>query len=174
MNNWIPKKRIIEIAAITALFSAILYFSGLFIVLNKINSIKNFYKNIESETSKEERFWIIKSIVEANKESIQTLKSFFIQKGDEVKFIEQIEETAEMSSIEFNIVSIDAKPNQEDLFKEDVVVKMNVEGSWKNIMFFLNKLEKMPFGVSIEDVNLDAKAAGSWTGFIEFVIFREK
>lgn len=174
MNNWTPKKRIIEIAAIVALFGAILYFSGLFMVIGKINSIENFYKDVESESSKEEKFWTIKSIVEANKEYIQTLRDFFVQKGDEVKFIEQIEETAKTAVVAFDIVSIDVKPDQKDLFKENVIVKMNIEGPWKNIMLFLDKLEKMPFGVSIENINLDAKAAGDWSGFIEFVVFKEK
>lgn len=174
MNNWIPKKRIIEVAAIIALLSATLYFAGLFIVINKINSIEGFYQNMESESSREEKFWAIKSIVEANKESIQTLRNFFIPKEDEVEFIEKIEETAKTSEIEFDIVSIDIKPDQKDLFKEDVVVKMNIEGPWKNVMLFLNKLEKMPFGVSIGSVNLDVKTARNWSGFVEFTIFKEK
>jgi hypothetical protein len=174
MNNWIPKNKVVKIAAASALFSILLYFIGLLIVLNQIKKVENFYNDTNSESFKEEKFWAVKSIVETNSEPIQTLRNFFIQKGDEVKFIEQIEGVAKASSIKFEISSIDVKTDQASSFEEDVDVKMNTEGSWRNIMLFLDKLEKMPFGVSIEKVNLDANVPGNWSGSVEVVIFREK
>lgn len=174
MNNWIPKNKVIGLVITTALFSVILYFSGLFFVLNKIKKVEDFYHGTESESSKEERFLAIKSIAEANKEPIQILRDFFIKKGDEVKFIEQIEAVARASDIKFEIASIDVKANQTNSFKEDVSVKMKVEGSWGGIVSFLDKLKKMPFGVLIERINLDAPTSGGWSGFVDFIIFREK
>ena len=174
MNNWIPKNKIVEFAATIALFSVILYSIGLLIVFREIKKIEDFYRNTESESSKEERFLTIKSIAEANSESIQALRDFFVRKGDEVKFIEQIEGVARASGIKFEISSIDVKANQEDLFKEDVDVKISVEGSWKDIVYLINKLEKMSFGVLINEINLDANIVGSWIGSIDLVLFREK
>ena len=174
MNNWIPKNKILNLAIIVAAFSVLLYFVGLLIVLNEIKKIENLYTSAESQTSKEERFWSTKSIAETNKEPIQALRDFFVQKGDEVKFIEQIEGVARASSIKFEISSIDIKSGQTDSFKEDVGIKMNIEGPWKNLIYFADKLKKMPFGVLIENVNLDVIAPGNWSGVIEFVIFREK
>ncbi len=174
MNNWIPKSKVVRFAAIIALFSIILYFVGLLIVLNEINKVKNFYSDTSSESFKEEKFWAIKSIAEANSGPIQTLRDFFIQKGDEVKFIEQIEGVAKTSSIKSEISSIDVAADGADPSKEDVDVKMNAEGSWKNMMLFLDGLEKMPFGVSIDKVNLDANVPGNWSGSVEFIVFREK
>jgi hypothetical protein len=174
MNNWIPKNKIIKFAGATTLFSAALYFVFLFVVFGEAQKLGNFYQNTETESSKEERFLAIQSIVEINKEPLQTLENFFVKKDDEVKFIEQIEAMAGTSGIKFEITSLDVKPNQTDSFKEDVSIKMNVEGGWKGIMSFVNRLEKMPFGVLIEDVNLDAKAPGDWTGSVGFVVFREK
>ena len=98
-----------------------------------------------------------------------------MSKEDEVKFIEQIESTARSSGITFDISSIDIDPNQEDsAFKEDLIVKMNVEGSWNSVISFINKLEKMPFGAVIKSVKLDAPDLGKWSGSVEFNIFREK
>lgn len=174
MNNWIPKNKIVRLAEALALFSILLYFGGLFIVSNKIKKIENLYHDINSESSKEEKFWAIKSISEANKEPIQILRNFFIQKGDEIKFIETIEDVAKTSSIKFEIASIDVKTVKDASFKEDINVKMQIEGSWGNIIYFLDKLKKMPFAVSIEKVDLDANASGPWSGFVEFIIFREK
>lgn len=174
MNNWIPKNKIIKFAGAAALFGIALYFIGLFVVFGEANKLKNLYQNTESESSKEEKFLAIKSITEANKESLQTLEDFFVKKDDEVKFIEQIETTARTSAIKFEIVSIDVKANQPNSFEENVSVKVSAGGGWGDIMSFINKLEKMPFGVLIGNINLDANVPGSWAGSIEFVIFREK
>jgi len=174
MSNWIPKNKLMRFAATLASLSIILYFVGLFVVLAEIKRVENFYQSAESEASKEEKSWAIKAIAEANKEPIQTLRSFFIQKGDEVKFIEQMEEIAAGSTVKFEISSIDVRANQQDSFKEDVNVKINIEGSWKNIMYFIDKLEKMSFGVSVEKISLDAGEPGNWVGFIELIVFREK
>ena len=174
MNNWIPKNKIVRLSLSIALLSVVLYFGGLLIVYNKIKKIENLYHDINSESSKEEKFWAIKSIAEANKEPVQTLRDFFIQKGDEVKFIEIIEGVAKASSVKFEIASIDVRAVKDASFKEDINVKMQIEGSWKNIIIFLDKLKKMSFGVSIEKVDLDADASNNWSGFVEFVIFREK
>ena len=174
MNNWIPKNRVIKSIATLALLSVTIYFVSLVVVFKEIKKIESFYSNTESESFKEQKFWMIKSILEANNESIVSLKNFLIQKGDEVKFIEQIEEVAKTSGITSEIISIDVKSNEADSFKENINLKVGVEGSWMNLMTFIDKLEKMSFGVLIENVNLDTETPGNWTGFIEFVIFREK
>jgi hypothetical protein len=142
-------------------------------VSREIKKIEDFYLNSESESSKEKRFTVIKSIIETNNEPIQALQDFFIQKGDEVLFIEQIEKEARNLSVKFDI-DIDIKENQADPFKEDVEVKIKINGSWRNIISFIDKLEKMPFGVLIENINLDADVSGNWSGLIELIIFREK
>jgi len=174
MDNWIPKNKIVKFAVAVALLCVVLYFSGLFIVLGEIKKVENLYNDTESEFSKEKKFWVIKSVAEANKETIQALKDFFIKKDDEVKFIEQVEEIARSSSVKFEIAFIDIKINQKSSFKEDVAVKMKIEGSWGSIISFTNKLEKVFFGVLVSNINLTADAPGHWAGFIEFIVFREK
>lgn len=174
MNNWIPKNKIIKFAAAAALLGVALYLNGLLVVFREIRKVENLYNDTESEFLKEKKFWAIKSIAEANEETIRTLKDFFIQKNDEVKFIEQVEEIAKNSAIKFEIASIDVKINQKDSFKEDVAVKIKTEGSWESIASFADKMEKMPFGVLINNINLDADAPGHWSGSIGFTVFREK
>jgi Tfp pilus assembly protein PilO len=175
MNNWIPKNKTVRLAVSAVVLGIALYFVGLFFVLNQTKKVEDLYNNTEAKSSKGEEFLAIKSIVEANQEMIQTLRSFFIQKGDEIKFIEQIEKTAKNSDLKFDIVSIDVKENQgSSSFKEDVGVKMQIEGSWKNVASFENKLERLPFGVYVSSMNLDASVPGRWAGSVEFIIFREK
>ena len=171
MNNLVPKKNIVRLAVSVALLSMVLYFGGLLFVLREINNKKNIYNSTESASYKEEKARVIQSIVETNKESITTLQDFFVLKGDEVKFIEQIENVAHLSGIKFEISSIDIKTDQAESFKEDVYIKIMLTGSWKNIMSFIDKLEKMSFGVLVEKINLDANYSGNWSGFIDFIIF---
>jgi Tfp pilus assembly protein PilO len=174
MNNWIPKTKIVRLAVAAVLLSVALYFSGLFVVLNETKKLENLYSSTESNSSRGKESLAIKSVAEANQEIIQTLRNFFIQKGDEVKFIEQIEAIAKSSNLKFVIVSIDIKEQQGTSFKEDVGVKMQIDGSWKDVASFVNKLERLSFGVSIVSMNLDASSLGRWAGSVEFIIFREK
>ena len=175
MNNWIPKNKTVRLAVSTVVLSVALYFVGLFIVLNETKKVEDLYNNTESKSLKGAEFLAIKSFVEKNQGIIQNLRSFFIQKGDEVKFIEQIEEIAKSSNLKFNIISIDIKENQENIsFKEDVGLKMQIDGFWGDIISFVNKLEKLPFGVMVTGMNLDASDLGQWAGSIEFIVFREK
>ncbi|KKR28236.1 MAG: hypothetical protein UT61_C0054G0008 [Candidatus Woesebacteria bacterium GW2011_GWA1_39_8] len=173
MKNWIPKKTFLMVSATAAVFCVVLYLASLFLVLLEIKEIEDYYNNTESQSGKEERARVLKSIAETNKEYIQTLREYFIQKGDEVKFIEQIEEIGKKSSIQFEINSIDVKPNQLKNFKEDITVRMDIEGSWQNIMNFTDMLEKMNFGILVQNISLDAKTEAKWSGTIEFIIFRE-
>jgi len=176
MENWIPKNRIIKFVITLAIFSMLLYFVSLAFLFYQTKQKTEYFNSNESASSKDERFWIIKSITETNKEPIQNLNNFFIKKGDEVSFIEQIEDAARHYGVDFEIDSIDVKTDEKNTnsFKEDVSVKIKVEGSWKNINGFFDNLEKMPFGVSIEEVGLDADTPGVWSGFVDLTIFREK
>lgn len=174
MKNWIPTNKFISSATTVAIFSMVLYFGSLSIVLWEIKKVENLYKNTESGFAKEEKSRLIKSIVEANKEDIQILRNFFVQKGDEVKFIEQIEEIGRKSGVTFEIFSIDVKGKEASSFKEDLSVKMNLRGSWSNVISFVDMLQKTYFGVAFQNINVNSDSLGHWSGSVEFIIFREK
>jgi Tfp pilus assembly protein PilO len=174
MEKWLPKNNIVNFAIIAVLISILLYFTGLFIVYKETKKAENLYTDTESEFFKGKKFWAIQSLVEKNSETIQLLRSFFVQKGDEINFIEQIENVAKGSGVKFDISSIEVKEDAENSFEEDVFVKMEIEGSWKNVMAYVENIERMPFGVSVVDITLDAQSPGNWSGSIQFVLFREK
>jgi Tfp pilus assembly protein PilO len=173
MNNWIPKNKIVKFAAITALLSIVLYFGTLFVISGKIKKIEADYHSTESDSYKGEEFLAIKSMVATNAQTVQTLQDFFVKKGDEAKFIDQIESAARASGIKFETSSIDVSSNQVDPFKENVDVKMAVEGSWRNIMSFIDKLSGMPFGILVLSTSLNADIPGNWSGSVEFIVYRE-
>lgn len=173
MSNWIPKNKTVYLATASALLSMILYFGGLYAVWNGIKKVEDFYSGTESASAKEQKFRAIRMAADENKDSIEILRNSFVKKGDEVKFIESIEEIASSSNIKFDIVSLDAK-NDTSSFKEDIKISAKTEGSWKNTIAFLDKLEKMPFAVSIESLDLNSYSDGIWSSTIKITVFREK
>lgn len=174
MNNWIPKKTLIVSSLAATVTCIMIYTTGLFLVFGEIDKIEGYYTDTESKSGREERVRAIKFAADAYKQEIESLRKFFIQKGDEVKFIEQIEEAGRRSELAFEISDLSVKDASSKSEKEDVVVRVDIEGSWESVVSFLEELQKMEFGVLIEEVNLDAKNPGFWSGFIEFVVFRNK
>lgn len=174
MNNWVPKNKTLRAAMVTAGFAALLYVAGFVVVFLNIKRAENFYQNSESETSRSEKISTIKSVVEANKDPLSVVDSFFIKSGEEVEVIENIENVARVSGVDFSIVSIDESIKEENQFVENLRVKIEVSGSWRNISVFLHKLERMPFGVILNKADLNVSNEGGWFGIVEFDVFREK
>ena len=174
MNSWIPKNKIVKLAISMAFLSILLYIVGFYFVAGQAKKVEDFYNNIESKSFEGNKISAIKFAADTNSGNIQSARSFFVQKGDEVKFIEEIEKAAKDSELKFEISSIDVKNDIEQQFSDNIEVRMQVEGSWDNIFSMLNSLERLPFGVLINDVNLDTSGEGYWTGFINFTVFKEK
>lgn len=174
MKDWIPKNKKVRIAAIFAIGAFILYTVIFITVWLGVKRAEDFYQNSESEVAKNEKLVVVKNIVESNKESLQSIDTFFIGTGGEVLAIEQIEEVARDFGISFTIDSINEPKQEENEFIEKLQVDTKVSGPWSNIVSFLHRLERMPFGVLISDVNLSDEAEGGWAGSIKFDIFRFK
>jgi Tfp pilus assembly protein PilO len=174
MKNWIPQKNTFSFVIGITVICATIYFAVFAIVFLEIRKIEVAYNDSESESRRNEKAEALRLIAAANKDQIQILRNFFVQKEDDVGFIKQIEDTGRRSGVLFDIKSIEVPPNQKDVFKEDVSIKMNIEGSWTDTMRFIESLEKMPFGVSIQNVNVDLTSKGKWGGSIDFIIFRSK
>lgn len=174
MNSWTPKNNIIKLAIVVASFCAVLYFVGLILVMSEIKRVENLYQGGDSEIFKQEKFLAIKAVVEASPEQIEVLRNFFVHKGDEVEFIEQIEGAARSFSVKFEIESLDVDIESEGSLKENIKVKMKTEGSWRNTLLFMDKLGKMPFISVIEKADLEVNTRGLWSGSLELTVFREK
>lgn len=173
MQNWLKKSKIMTYALFVAGASLVLYFGGLYVVFGKIGQLEDFYSNTESKFFQNKKLLDIQKTAETKAGLIADLRGFFIQKDDEVEFIEEVERAARDSSLEFSISSIEVKTDPESSFKEDIEVKMSISGSWSAVMSFLDKLEKMKFGVTVRNLGLDADSDG-WSGLLQFFVFREK
>lgn len=172
MNSWIPKTNTIIVASSLLLISVLIYGVSLLVINNKINAIELAYSNTANILAVEEEARGLKVVADENRERIDFVNKFFVEKGDEVVFIEDIERLARSIGIKFNIVSISpVKPISDDVESKEISIKMNIDGSWNNIMKFLDGLEKLPFGVSIQNFSLDKPSGSSWTGSIDFLVF---
>lgn len=172
-NNWLPKKKTLIMVSSVLVSAALLYLISVFVIIDKHRQIQNFYIDTESAVSKAEREWALKYIVTSYAGEIKSLRDFLVKKGDEVYFIEEIENLARTVGVGFTLRAIDLKESEVD-FKEDISVRLDVKGDWQTVTTFLDKLEKLSFGVLIENLDLKADSPGEWQGSISFLIFREK
>lgn len=174
MSNWIPNQKVLIFTSVGALFCILIYFGGLSFLLSEIGKIEQTYTEAALKINQRERAQTLKLVAETYEEDLTTLRNFYLRKGDEVVFIEETESLARQSGLDFEIVSINPILTTEAEFKEDIELRVGIEGSWRQIMNFLEQLEKASFGVSVENVSIDATAPGEWSGFVEFIVFREK
>lgn len=173
MKNWVPSKKLLATSITVASLGVLLYVGALVYLLGYIRNIENFYSDADSGFAQTAKVQAVKSIVASNGAYIDTLRQFFVKKGDEVQFIENIEMLGREAGVAFEISSIKAEPDPGTSFKENITVGINTEGSWTQIISFINKLEKAQFGAVVSDVRLEDSGRGRWSGDIKIQIFRE-
>lgn len=172
MNSWVPKTNTKIFTALFLLLSISVYSFMFFVTKSKIDSIELAYSNTASSIAREEDARKIKSVAEENSGDIDFLMKYFVAKGDEVVFIEDVESLAKDSGIKFIITSITpVKAPGENSESKEISVKVNIEGAWSSMMSFLDGLEKLPFGVSVLSFSLDKSGGKGWSGNVEFIVF---
>lgn len=172
MNSFLIQSKTIKTMIVLTCLSVLVYTVGLIFLFSKIKEVEDFYYNSGSESFKQQKFLTIKPIFEANKEGIEILRNLFIKKNDEVGFINQLESLAKKSQIKFEILNIDVE-KKEGLNFESLNVQMNIEGNWNDVVAFVYKLEKMDLALFVDKISLDKLSSGSWSGVLEFSVFRE-
>jgi Tfp pilus assembly protein PilO len=173
MNHWLPNKKIITMSIMVAAMGFVAYLAGIYVVGIKIGDIEEAHISKESFSTEERKREALEKIVEQHKSSIETLRSILIESGNEVGFIETIEKTGKDSGATFNISSINQGRLEEGAKKEDLILKIEAEGSWQQILNLTRNIESLPFGALITELNLDATSSGIWTARIGLVVFRE-
>lgn len=174
MHHLVPKKNLLLFSVSTTLVAILIYFTSQYIVQKEMDKVKNAHEDVESVLYKKERINALEVLVANNQDQINTLREFFIQKGDEVRFIEHIESIAKESGVDFEIGTIDFKQDDLSSITEDVLVKVDLRGDWKSLTMFVDKLEKSYFGVLISEVDINSSSPGNWFGRVTFKLYREK
>lgn len=172
MNSWVPKTNIVIVAVALLCLSALVYGGALFVINKKVASIELAYSNTANTLALEEEARTLKVVADENYEKIDFVNKYFVEKGDELVFIEDIESVAKNLNIKFSIASITpVKPSSEGGESKEISVKMNMEGSWNSIASFVDRIEKLSFGVLVQNFSIDKQSGGVWGGSIEFLVF---
>lgn len=173
MKSWLPNSKIFRIAIVFFAITLLIYLFSLGALLKKKSEIKDHNSQTFSALTQEEDALRLQSILDTNKELIGSVRGFFIPKNDDISFIESIESVGETSGVRSEISSITPGKNKDEN-KETILVKTNFEGSWVSVMRYLDRLEKMDFGVYVQNINIESPAAGNWEGSVEFIIYKDK
>ncbi len=170
MKHWIPSyKKIISFILLLIVCLSV-YFYILSVVLSNFKKVQNVYGDTGSDLFKKEKALKIKSIVLNNQDNLLKLDNFFLKKGEEVSFIESLEDFAVLNNLEMEINSIDTKDIGGG--KEGVVINIISKGDWGNIIKFLHKLERLDVGVSVDSSQLFLDE-DKWNLKIGFIVFKQ-
>lgn len=172
MKSWIPTKKIIIFSFSLLFLAFVLYFSSLLLLNREVNRLKFSYSDTKLKVVENERVSQINAVLKENNFYIDNLNAFFISEGDEVVFIEEIEKEAKKNLSFFEIESI-SKNQSDTKFKEDVLVRLKMQGTWNGTMNFVDSLEKMSFGVLPINFVLN-KQDNQWSSSLDLLVFREK
>ncbi|NLE07267.1 MAG: type 4a pilus biogenesis protein PilO [Parcubacteria group bacterium] len=175
MNSWIPKNIIVKLTVGMVVLSVLLYLTSLFFVTRQTKKVENLYVDMKSKSFESEKIQAIKSTLGSYNSNLQILRDFFVKKGDEVKFIEEIERVAKDADVKFEISAINVKSGDEQSLNDDIDVRMEIEGPWNDVIKTIDNLERLPFGVLVDNLNINTVGGeGYWSGSISFRVFKEK
>ncbi len=94
------------------------------------------------------------------------LDSHFLVGSTTVEFLERLENTAKLTKTSFKINQADAKDN--------LRLNFSTQGSFSAINQFLTLLEKFPYALRIERLNLQTGDKGIWRGDFAIMVMIQK
>ncbi len=102
------------------------------------------------------------------------IDSYFVGVDQTVVFVEYLESLARVAGIDFAITSLGVEPLEND-FKDQIVLRGELAGSWSGIMNFALLLETAPYRLNLADVVVNNdKAEKTWKAVILIKAFQLK
>ena len=145
-----PTIRLIFTSTIALLLvsGAFTIYSQLFRYINNtrtsLNHLEMKIKSLETER-KEAR--TAAALMEERKEDINSINNFFVDRGNLLPFIEELERLAKDSH---NIIALDL--NEQGNTSDILTFRLTIEGTQKTALKYLELLEMMPYEIIIEDL----------------------
>jgi hypothetical protein len=175
MNKYIPDKKDLYGAVGMLAAGVLIFVAAIIAVSSKISTI--YEESMQAETVAigiEEAFIIKKDLAELHDE-VSILNSYFIQSGDEVRFIEKLESVARASNVKIEISSIAVgKEPTQSAFTENLGMRIRFEGDRASIHNFLKRMESMPHAVSLGNFSFELLVDELWSGQIEVSVLKIK
>ena len=117
-----------------------------------------------TDRQKDDSLRAIKISLDENKDFISQIDSFFIAPDGVVNFITSLEKLGRESGVGVNVSSVAVAPDAKvaNDFKESLKLKLDVSGSWQDVLHFLSRIENLPYRVQFDgaSVTLQKTATG--------------
>lgn len=152
MKSFFQKTFSVVITSITIIvLGAWGYF--LYVVRTNQNEIVALSQTIVNEKDKSGRLASVRALAINIEEDIKKLGDVFISSEDVASFVELLETEAEKSNVSVSIgsINIDDKNNNS---VQPLVVRIETEGTWSNILRYITRLEHLPKTIQINKVIL--------------------
>ncbi len=137
--------------------------------LPAILSISSLQKQLAEEQNNIETRYLTRQAVresmsslESNRRALTDLKAAAIIEGQELAFISAIENQSDQAGVT-SVIQLETA-NQRDLssWEKDVPVIFTVNGPAKNVIRFLDGLERLPYAIGIDNVDINRGASGTY------------
>lgn len=154
-------KKIFITTAILAILSFLIYGFLFWDIRIKNQKISTLSQQEESDIKKDNSLRGIRDSLESNKIELEALNSYFLRPDGIVDFIEFLEDLGEKSGIALTIggVSTELDPKVKDDFKEILRLRLETSGSWNEIFYFLNALERLPYAIRVDNFSVGLMSA---------------
>jgi len=112
---------------------------------------------------------LLKKVSQTQGDSFRILDRYFIDRGEEVLLIEELEHTANQAKVDYTLNNISSN--------KGASLDMNISGPFRNIYYFLKLLETSNYWISFDRLSLarSTTEGGMWSGsLLVFVPAPEK
>jgi len=139
-----------------------------FVILPKGEYIKDTCQQItERRKFLEERYLKLKNIRE-NKKDIDSIKKdlgkldeVFVKHSEDLEFIQTLEAVANKNNVEQLIILEDINKEMEGKEYEEIILEINLESSFLNVMKYLIDLETLKYYVNVESLSISSLKSSS-------------
>jgi hypothetical protein len=147
-------------------------------------TISEYSAEIVSGDQKKEYAENTMRIFESSRKNIDTLQTYFIQKGSEADLVEYLESRAHTYglSVITNSITLTQSTELVDSNMEYVDIKLTVSGSWSRVSSFSHSLETLPYFSSLQsfafihsdEIVSDKMTGPGWNGVFTIRFLKKK
>lgn len=129
-----------------------------------------------ADRQKNDALQAIKQSLNENKDFISQIDSFFVAPDGVVSFITFLEKLGSDSGVKINIGSVAVNPDSKDPndFKENLSLKLEIEGTWQNVVYFLSRLENLPYRVQFDSATISLQGVSDGINFKDSGALRKR
>jgi len=180
------KTKIKKLLIVSVIFTLITWFVAVSLFLfieNENNKNSALFDEITEQTSRRDEIVALSRNTKALEEGMSKLDELFVGNNQEavVSLIEEVESIAKTSGPELVISQVNISPiGNENLDKyfENVDLEIEVEGSWKEVYYFLNLLENLPHNIKFKQSKISSTDDNSgnlgWKAYFNVSVARTK